>query len=151
MREGRPESRGRGDHRGHGEHHGPDQGNPSGDHHRDHRGDHRGNHRGGEHRGGEHRGKKELSEKHYRSAQTFRRGRAIAFLERLNVKRSTLQQQLSQPEFESIKQVISGELKAVDAIIQEFIQAFELREAAEENDPNNEGDDEPNDNSNAGH
>lgn len=67
------------------------------------------------------------------SAQTFRRGRAIAFLEKLHVKRSTLLQQLGQPEYDSIKQVITGELKAVDAIIQEFIHTFELREAISDN------------------
>ncbi|WP_240633119.1 hypothetical protein [Paenibacillus montanisoli] len=43
--------------------------------------------------------------------------------------RSTLQQQLSQPEYETIKQVVSGELNAVDAFIQEFIHTFELHEA----------------------
>jgi hypothetical protein len=66
------------------------------------------------------------------SAQTFRRGRAIAFYERLLTKRATLIQQLGQPEYESIKTVISGELKATEAILQEFIQAFELHEAAAE-------------------
>ncbi|WP_063846057.1 hypothetical protein [Paenibacillus sp. FJAT-27812] len=79
------------------------------------------------------------------SAQTFRRGRAITFLEILNTKRSTLMQQLNQPEFEAIKLVISGELKATDAIIQEFIHSFELREALPENDNNNDGDDVNND------
>ena len=97
----------------------------------------------------EHRGHKEHGEpcghphddgkRNFQSAQTFRRGRAIAFLDRLNVKRSTLLQQLNQPEFESIKQVISGELKATDAVIQEFIQAFELREVLASQDNNNEG------------
>ncbi|RCX23796.1 hypothetical protein DFP94_1011398 [Fontibacillus phaseoli] len=80
------------------------------------------------------------------SAQTFRRGRAIAFLERLNIKRSTLLRQLDQPEYESIKQVISGELKATDAIIQEFIHSFELREAISDNDSKNEGADGNHDN-----
>lgn len=90
-----------------------------------------------EHRGHEHDvkvGIRDLSEQRFQSAQTFRRGRAIAFLEKLNVKRSTLLQQLSQPEYDSIKQVISGELKAVDTIIQEFIHTFELREVSYEND-----------------
>ncbi|MDF2724725.1 MAG: hypothetical protein K0Q59_4400 [Paenibacillus sp.] len=70
----------------------------------------------------------ESCKQRFQSAQTFRRGRALAFLERLHVKRSALVQQLSLPEYDSIKQVISGELKAIDSIIQEFIQAFELRE-----------------------
>ncbi|MFC5449453.1 hypothetical protein [Paenibacillus aestuarii] len=112
MREGRHE------HKEHKEHHG----------HRGH-GEHR------EHRRHDKADKhkfKEGSEQRFQSAQTFRRGRAIAFLEKLNVKRSTLQQQLYQPEFEAIKQVISGELKAVDTIIQEFIYTFELRELSSE-------------------
>ncbi|NWL87964.1 hypothetical protein DMN77_10220 [Paenibacillus sp. 79R4] len=75
-----------------------------------------------------------MNKKHSKNAQTFRRGRALAFLERLNIKRSTLVQQLEQPEFESIKSVISGELKATDAIIEEFIHTFELREAYLENE-----------------
>ncbi|WP_239004857.1 hypothetical protein [Paenibacillus tepidiphilus] len=74
----------------------------------------------------------EDGKKRFQSAQTFRRGRAIAFLDRLNVKRSTLHEQLNRPEYESIKPVISGELKATEAIIQEFIQAFELREMIQE-------------------
>ncbi|GAA4702796.1 hypothetical protein [Brevibacillus fulvus] len=80
------------------------------------------------------------SEPRYQSAQTFRRGRAIAFLEILKVKRATLQQQLNQPEYESIKQVISGELKAVEAIIQEFMHAFELREISMQSERENKGD-----------
>lgn len=108
-----------------------------------HRGHH--GHKGHwEHRGHEHDDKggiKDFSEQRIQSAQTFRRGRAIAFLERLNVKRSTLIQQLSQPEYESIKQVISGELKAVDTIIQEFIHTFELREVPFECDNKSDGED----------
>lgn len=107
-----------------------------------HRGDH--GHKGHrENHGHEH---DENSKQRFQSAQTFRRGRAIAFLERLHVKRSTLLQQLNQPEYDSIKQVISGELKAVDAIIQEFIQAFELREVPSENNNKSDGDDVKNDN-----
>lgn len=86
-------------------------------------------------------GKKDSSEQRFQSAQTFRRGRAIAFLEKLNVKRLTLLQQLNQPEYESIKQVISGELKAIDAVIREFIHAFELREISSEDDPKPDDDD----------
>ncbi|MBO7742880.1 hypothetical protein I8J29_01640 [Paenibacillus sp. MWE-103] len=96
---------------------------PRGPHdHRDHRG-----HRGPEH---DERGKHR-----FQSAQTFRRGRAIAFLERLQVRRSTLLQQLNQPEYDTIKPIISGELKATDAIIQEFIHSFELLEAEPAVDP----------------
>jgi hypothetical protein len=102
-------------------------------------GEHRG-HRGHGGHGGHHG--------HKRSAQTFRRGRAIAFLEKLNVKRSTLLRQLNQPEYESIKPVISGELKAVDAIIQEFIHTFELSEASTDvKDQTRDGEDSENDRS----
>jgi len=103
--------------------------------HHEHRG-----HR--ENRGPEHDGRKN---ERFQSAQTFRRGRAIAFLERLETKRSTLLKQLNQPEYDAIKQVISGELKATDTIIQEFIQSFELREAFPEGDNNSNGDEVNND------
>jgi len=69
------------------------------------------------------------------SAQTFRRGRALAFLERLQVMRSTLAAQLERPEFEAIAPVIGGELKAVDQIMQAFIHAFELQQEADESAP----------------
>jgi len=65
---------------------------------------------------------------HQRSAQTFRRGRAVAFLDTLNVRKSTLQRQLSDPDYAEIRAVISGELKATDAIIDEFIQVFQLHD-----------------------
>lgn len=61
-------------------------------------------------------------------AKTFRRGRALAFLERMKLKRSTLHQQLEKPEFEPIQQVLLGELKAIDLMISEFTQLFEIHE-----------------------
>ncbi|MEJ8302405.1 hypothetical protein [Saccharibacillus sacchari] len=64
-------------------------------------------------------------------AQTFRRGRALHFLERLELKKETLAAQLEQNAFESIRPVIAGELKAVDGIIREFVQVFELHEKPE--------------------
>ena len=65
---------------------------------------------------------------HQRGAKTFRRGRAIAFLERMYLKRSTIKQQLDQPEFQSIQPILVGELKAIDMVINEFIQLFEINE-----------------------
>ena len=62
-------------------------------------------------------------------AQTFRRRRAIDFLQRLDVKRATLLAQLDRPELASIHPVISGELKAIELVRNEFIHAFELNEA----------------------
>nr|WP_260982724.1 hypothetical protein [Lysinibacillus fusiformis] len=80
----------------------------------------------GHHRGGRHRGMEGTAP---RGAKTFRRGRAIAFLETLNVKRATLKQQLEQPEFQSIQQILVGELKAIDMVIQEFSQLFDIHES----------------------
>ncbi|WP_018933423.1 hypothetical protein [Gracilibacillus lacisalsi] len=68
-----------------------------------------------------------------RGAKTFRRGRALAFLERLKLKRSTIQQQLDQPEFQSIQQILVGELKAIDMMMEEFKQLFELDETETHN------------------
>jgi len=81
--------------------------------------------RGGHHRGDRHRGKDGA---HHRGPKTFRRGRAIAFLETMNLKRATIKQQLEQPEFQSIQQILIGELKAMDMIINEYIQLFEIQE-----------------------
>ncbi|MFD2657727.1 hypothetical protein [Gracilibacillus thailandensis] len=68
-----------------------------------------------------------------RGAKTFRRGKALAFLERLKLKRSTIQQQLEQPEFQSIQQILVGELKAIDMMMEEFKQLFELVETETHN------------------
>ncbi|WP_067934487.1 hypothetical protein [Alicyclobacillus kakegawensis] len=73
-------------------------------------------------RHGEHHGHK------HHGAQTFRRGRALEFLQRLDVKRETLIQQLAQPELQAIHQVLSGELKAIELVRNEFIEFFDLRE-----------------------
>ncbi|MFX3631391.1 MAG: hypothetical protein ACE3L7_19600 [Candidatus Pristimantibacillus sp.] len=77
-------------------------------------------------------GMRDFSDQHHKIAQTFRRGRAIAFLDKLNVNRSTLQRQLNDPQFDSIKQIISGELKATETIIEEFVHLFQLHEIVAE-------------------
>lgn len=77
-------------------------------------------------RGERYRGKDSSS--HHRGPKTFRRGRAIAFLETLNIKRATIKQQLEQPEYQSIQPILIGELKAMDTVINEFIQLFEIQE-----------------------
>ncbi|WP_212758524.1 hypothetical protein [Paenibacillus sinopodophylli] len=61
-------------------------------------------------------------------AQTFRRGRALEFLQRLDVKRTTLIEQLEQPELKTIHQVIAGELKAIEMVRNEFIDLFGLHD-----------------------
>jgi hypothetical protein len=85
--------------------------------------DYDGHMKGEKHRGGGHKGRR-----HHHGAQTFRRGRALEFLARLNVKRITLTQQLEAPEFQEIKQVILGELKAIELIIDEFTKHFDIHE-----------------------
>ncbi|MEH7415103.1 hypothetical protein V7266_07445 [Neobacillus drentensis] len=77
------------------------------------------------HRGNRH---KRDHDHHHRGAKTFRRGRAIAFLEMMNLKRSTLKAQINAPEFQSIDQILLGELKAIEMVINEFVQLFELHE-----------------------
>jgi len=77
--------------------------------------------REGRHHGERHRGREH-------GPKTFRRGRALAFLELLNLKRSTIKDQLEKPEFQSINQILVGELKPIDLVINEFIQMFELQE-----------------------
>ena len=91
--------------------------------HKGHKGHHKDKHQIGE---GDKR-----KDHHKHGAKTFRRGRAIAFLEMLNIKRSTLQQQLNSPELKSINPVIVGELKAIEMVINEFVHLFELYESEE--------------------
>jgi hypothetical protein len=85
--------------------------------------EHHGHRKHGRHHDG-HSGK---GHKHS-GAQTFRRGRALEFLQRLDVKRTTLLQQLEQPKLQAIHQVIGGELKAIEMVRNEFIDLFDLHE-----------------------
>nr|WP_248509731.1 hypothetical protein [Sporosarcina sp. NCCP-2222] len=61
-------------------------------------------------------------------AKTFRRGRVLAFLETLQVKRGTIADQLKKTEFQSIEQILIGELKAIDLVIDEYKNLFEIQE-----------------------
>lgn len=65
-------------------------------------------------------------------AQTFRRGRALAFYQQLVNRRNTLRTQLECPELQSIHHVVAGELKATESIMDDFKAAFELAEMVEE-------------------
>lgn len=56
----------------------------------------------------------------------------------MNLKRSTIKEQLGQPEFQSIQQILVGELKAIDMLINEFIQLFEIQENEEAAEKGNE-------------
>ncbi|MGE7920546.1 hypothetical protein ACQKM9_16650 [Viridibacillus sp. NPDC093762] len=91
--------------------------------------------REGHRRGERHKGRGGSGES---GPKTFRRGRAIAFLERMNLKRSTIKQQLGKPEFQSIHPILVGELKAIDMVINEFIQLFEIQENEAMDIPNND-------------
>ncbi|RIX50231.1 hypothetical protein D3P08_20470 [Paenibacillus nanensis] len=90
--------------------------------------------RGGKHHGGGHKGERH----HHHGAQTFRRGRALEFLERLTIKRNTLRQQLSAPEFQEIKPMLQGELKALELVMEEFVRHFELHEIVDSSQQKNQ-------------
>ncbi|MBB4826300.1 hypothetical protein HNO89_003559 [Sporosarcina luteola] len=84
----------------------------------------------GHHREGHHgeRGRGREGGRSRGGAKTFRRGRVIAFLETLQVKRTTIAEQLKKPEFQSIEQILIGELKAIDMVIDEYKNLFEIQE-----------------------
>lgn len=87
--------------------------------------EHRGHHRG-------RRGRRsEFVEVKPEGAKTFRRKRAIMFLEHLETKQEILKKQLETPELQLANPIIVGELKATQAIIDEFVQIFELYEFEE--------------------
>ncbi len=65
----------------------------------------------------------------------FDAGEQLLFLEMMNLKRATIKQQLSEPEFQSIQQILIGELKAIDMVINEFTQLFEIHESETEEAP----------------
>ena len=87
---------------------------------------------------GRHRGEGEHSIRRPKGAQTFRRGRALEFYRQLEMKRSTLKQQLESTELQSIHSVIEGELKATEAIMNDFVGLFQLNELLEETKPTEE-------------
>ena len=90
-------------------------------------------HRDEHHREGRRRGRTEPREgtekKH--GAKTFRRGRALAFYDMMNLKSNALKKQLETPELQSINPILVGELKAVETLMEEFAQLFELYEVEE--------------------
>ena len=67
-----------------------------------------------------------------RGAQTFRRGRAIVFYRQLESKRATLISQLESKDLQTIHPVIAGELKATEAIMNDFLELFQLNEIVED-------------------
>jgi hypothetical protein len=87
--------------------------------------------------GGRHKGRH-----HHHGAKTFRLGRALEFLGMLEVKRTTLKQQLEAPEYQEIKSILLGELKAIQLVIDEYTRHFELHriESEEPQAEDEEGD-----------
>ena len=94
-------------------------------------------HRG--HRGGRHHGEETEVKLGRRGAETgvrregaktFRRARALSFLERLEGKRDVLKKQLETVELQMLHPSIVGELKAVEEMIAEFVNVFELHEVS---------------------
>ncbi|MCM3357746.1 hypothetical protein [Psychrobacillus sp. MER TA 171] len=71
-----------------------------------------------------------------RGAKTFRRGRALAFYEIMQTKSNSLKRQLATPELQSVNSVLVGELKAVEMLMDEFAQLFELVEVDEKDQQN---------------
>lgn len=72
-------------------------------------------------------------------AQTFRRKRAMQFLQHLETKQASLKKQLETPELQNLNSIALGELKATQEIIDNFIEVFELYEvesAPKENEEN---------------
>ena len=57
-------------------------------------------------------------------SETFRLGKIAGFVQRLETRRSVLHLQLDEPEFQSIRDVIIGQLKALDLVIQELKEEF---------------------------
>lgn len=84
----------------------------------------------------ERRGKR--NRPHKEGAKTFRRGRALTFLESLRLKESILKKQLTSPELQTINPILVGELKAIDMMIEEYINHFHLNELASESELNME-------------
>ena len=59
-------------------------------------------------------------------AETFRKRKVENFIRRLIVRESILRNQLLRREFAMNEQFLQGQLSAVDAIVQELIEEFDL-------------------------
>ena len=79
-------------------------------------------------RGHPHEGRHRRDTEVRQGAKTFRRKKALLFLAQLQSKRDTLKKQLETPELQSITTTLVGELKALDGVIADFVQVFELHE-----------------------
>jgi hypothetical protein len=59
-------------------------------------------------------------------AETFRRGKIEFYVQQLRMRRAVLQKQLEQKEFETAELYITGQISAVDTIIQELATEFDV-------------------------
>jgi hypothetical protein len=59
-------------------------------------------------------------------AETFRRGRIEDYIKKLSIRRELLKDQLEKKEFFSKIPFISGQLSAIDSVIQELADEFDI-------------------------
>lgn len=57
-------------------------------------------------------------------AETFRRGRIIDLVQRYIWKKEMLRAEINDPDFDGIKLILQGEMKAYDLVIKELIKEF---------------------------
>lgn len=57
-------------------------------------------------------------------AETFRRGRIIDLVQRYIWKKEMLRTEINDPDFDGIKTILQGEMKAYDLVIKELIKEF---------------------------
>lgn len=60
------------------------------------------------------------------AAQTFRRGKIEDYFHRLRVRKAVLKNQIEQKEFETLAAQIRGEIKALDHVIKELAEEFDI-------------------------
>ena len=81
---------------------------------------------------GHHRHHLEMKEdRPSKGAQTFRRKRALEFLNVLQAKEALLKKQLDTSELQAANPVIAGELKATQSLMEDFVKLFQLHEVEE--------------------
>lgn len=59
-------------------------------------------------------------------SQSYRLRRIHIFLDILEAHRDTLKKQLSTPELQAVNPIVVGELKAIEMVIDQYINSFEL-------------------------
>lgn len=60
--------------------------------------------------------------------ETFRRGRIAEYIRRLIWRQHALSEQLQQPDLAEMKPTIQAQIQALDMVIREMIQEFEIQE-----------------------